>query len=112
MPTRHQLSRTKGFRLPPGVVNVARPTKWGNPWVVIRDEQGRWQVTFEGRFVACFLNRQHAKEFAVALCRDRVSSLLKAYPDQLEPLRGKDLACWCKPGAACHADVLMEFANR
>lgn len=24
MPTRHQLSRKKGFRLPPGVVNVAR----------------------------------------------------------------------------------------
>jgi len=26
-------------------------------------------------------------------------------------LRGRDLACWCKPGAPCHADVLLEIAN-
>lgn len=30
--------------------------------------------------------------------------------------RGKsgaeNLACWCKPGAPCHADVLLEIANR
>jgi hypothetical protein len=30
----------------------------------------------------------------------------------LEELRGKNLACWCKPGAPCHADVLLELANR
>lgn len=27
-------------------------------------------------------------------------------------LRGKNLACWCKPGEPCHADVLLELANR
>jgi len=26
-------------------------------------------------------------------------------------LRGHDLACWCKPGTPCHADVLLEIAN-
>ena len=26
-------------------------------------------------------------------------------------LAGKDLACWCKPGDPCHADVLLEIAN-
>lgn len=26
-------------------------------------------------------------------------------------LRGKNLACWCKPGTPCHADVLLEIAN-
>ena len=26
-------------------------------------------------------------------------------------LVGKSLACWCGPGAACHADVLIELAN-
>lgn len=26
-------------------------------------------------------------------------------------LRGKSLACWCKPGEPCHADVLLELAN-
>lgn len=27
-------------------------------------------------------------------------------------LRGKNLACFCKPGTPCHADVLLEMANR
>ena len=26
-------------------------------------------------------------------------------------LAGKNLACWCKPGTPCHADVLLEIAN-
>jgi hypothetical protein len=26
-------------------------------------------------------------------------------------LRGKDLACWCKPGDRCHADALLWYAN-
>ena len=28
----------------------------------------------------------------------------------LEPLRGKDLVCWCAP-KRCHADVILEMAN-
>lgn len=28
-----------------------------------------------------------------------------------DELRGKDLACWCKEGQPCHADVLLEIAN-
>jgi hypothetical protein len=32
MPDRIQLRRIKGWRLPPGAVSVARPTKWGNPF--------------------------------------------------------------------------------
>ncbi len=30
----------------------------------------------------------------------------------IAPLRGKNLACWCKLDAPCHADVLLELANR
>lgn len=33
MPDRIQLRRTKGWRKPDGVITVARPTKWGNPFV-------------------------------------------------------------------------------
>jgi hypothetical protein len=32
-------------------------------------------------------------------------------PGWLEPLRGKDLACWCPVGEACHADLLLRLAN-
>ena len=27
-------------------------------------------------------------------------------------LAGRDLACWCPLGGPCHADVLLEVANR
>jgi hypothetical protein len=30
----------------------------------------------------------------------------------LEPLRGRDLACWCKLDAPCHADILPKLANQ
>jgi hypothetical protein len=29
----------------------------------------------------------------------------------ISELRGKDLACFCKIGDPCHADVLLEIAN-
>lgn len=29
----------------------------------------------------------------------------------LSELRGKNLACWCRMGESCHADVLLEMAN-
>jgi hypothetical protein len=31
--------------------------------------------------------------------------------DMVGQLRGKNLACWCKLGDPCHADVLLELAN-
>lgn len=30
----------------------------------------------------------------------------------VDELRGKNLACWCAAGQPCHADVLLELANR
>lgn len=29
-----------------------------------------------------------------------------------EELRGKNLCCWCALDQACHADVLLELANK
>jgi len=31
--------------------------------------------------------------------------------DRFEELRGKNLACWCKIGEPCHADILLKIAN-
>ncbi|RVI83935.1 DUF4326 domain-containing protein [Sinorhizobium meliloti] len=32
--------------------------------------------------------------------------------ENADELRGKNLACWCKQDAPCHADVLLQVANR
>jgi hypothetical protein len=33
-------------------------------------------------------------------------------PARVEDLRGKNLACWCPLDQPCHADVLLELANK
>lgn len=32
--------------------------------------------------------------------------------EEIRMLAGRDLACWCPLDASCHADVLLELANR
>jgi hypothetical protein len=87
MPERVRLRRTAGWRMPAGTVKVDRSTRWGNPW---RPEDCGGAAEAVARFRA-WLEGGHG-------------------PD-LTPLRGKRLACWCAPGAPCHADVLIELAN-
>jgi hypothetical protein len=84
-PIRVQRQRAKGWKMPPNTVSVTRPGKWGNPFVVGNCSSVIDPVT---RF-AC-----------------EVAPLL-----DLTPLRGKNLACWCKLGEPCHADILLELAN-
>jgi hypothetical protein len=52
--------------------------------------------------------------------RDQAVALFRRYladhPELVEAARqelaGRDLACWCKPGELCHADIWLEVANR
>ena len=91
-PTRITRRRTKGWRMPAGAVYVGRPSKWGNPYEL--DDPAE----------AVRLYRAHALD----LLQQRPNGLRA----QLEQLRGKTLACWCKAGQPCHADVLLELANK
>ena len=94
MPKRVQLSRRKGWRLPPGTVNVARPGPWGNPFRV-------GDVGPDGAVVV-------TRADAVALYRRLVDAPPAGH--RHEELRGQDLACWCPLDEPCHADVLLERA--
>ena len=98
-PVRLQLSRKKGFDLQAlsratnglPAVNVARPSKWGNPF----------KVGMDGDAAEC-----------VRLYREICIGEVNARgPRGLDKLRGHNLACWCKPGEPCHADVILELAN-
>jgi len=98
-PKRIQLSRRKGFRLPPNTVVVSRPSKWGNPFkVMLERSKGEAAEAFKAWL---------AIEGVTAEIPERKEWMLK----NLHTLRGKDLACWCKPDEPCHADVLLELAN-
>ena len=93
-PKRVQRKRTKGWRMPEGVVYVGRGSKWGNPWKV-----GNGFVAAEVVALYEFWMRGNYDD-----------SSLSARPD-LRQLRGKNLACWCPLDKPCHADVLIEMAN-
>lgn len=95
-PVRIQRKRTKGWRMPPNTIYVGRPTKWGNPFVV----GGNPQSTF---WCASLLE-------AVEAFREMLP--LVFLRRDLPELRGKNLACWCPLDQPCHADVLLEVANR
>ena len=101
MPERIQLKRTKGWRMPPNTVKVDRGTRWGNP--------------FRSGFYGPLDRSPIDAEGSVGLFRDMLGDpAIRAacdYPADLSPLRGKNLACWCKPGEPCHADVLLSLAN-
>jgi hypothetical protein len=99
MPERIQLSRAKGWRLPAGAVKVDRTTRLGNPFKVT-DERPPADAVMAFRIWLTV-------DGCDAGIAERKAGILAA----LAGLRGKDLACWCKPGAPCHADVLLELAN-
>lgn len=98
-PHRVQLSRKAGAKLPPNTVVVSRPSKWGNPFKVTPE---RSQILA----VAAFQTWLTTEGVTAGIAGRRQWML-----DNLKALRGKNLACWCKPGTACHADVLLRLAN-
>src|ERR1043166_280319 len=103
-PTRIQLSRKKGWRMPANTVRVARPSRWGNPFKV-----GKVKCTHPDCEPGSHGEVTPAE--AVRAFRDWLTGMLRIEPKFLAPLRGKNLACWCKLGEPCHADVLLEIAN-
>ena len=89
---RVQRQRNKKPGMPECAVYVGRPTKWGNPFVL--SSKG-----YETPRRAVGAYYEHLKEFA-----QTAPGPFKTF---IEPLRGKDLACWCKDCDLCHADALI-----
>lgn len=114
-PKRIQRKRTKGWKMPPNAIYVGRPTKWGNPFVVREccvlntingHTVGDVKETPEDAMAsAVYLYKRRVIENAIGGIEPKIRAAL-------EELRGKDLVCWCPLDQACHADVLLEFANR
>jgi len=116
-PVRLQLSRTKGFNLQTHsravnglpAINCARPGKWGNPF---RIGIGHWMPGEDDLIVA--QDTAHAATLFRQWMTYFVGNDTPGCAETravLEELRGKNLACWCGEGP-CHADILLELANR
>lgn len=115
-PERMQLSRRAGFNLQAAsralnglpALRVTRPGPWGNPFTIAETAE---------RYG---LDAAAAQTKAVALCGDWLQgrldpALSPGPPPTREAIRkhlgGHNLACWCRAGTPCHADLLIALAN-
>lgn len=111
MPKRIQRQNTKGWRKPDGAVYVGRGSKWRNPYRVagsaIKDAD-------HGRTIRFGSHREALWE-AVRWYAEAIPNGWDGVRDAEEirrELAGHDLMCWCPLDQPCHADVLLELANR
>lgn len=73
---------------PDGAVYIGRGSKWGNPFIIVRDGDRVGVIAKHEQWLA---DQHH---------------LLRA----LEELCGRDLVCFCAP-RSCHGDLLIRLAN-
>ena len=111
MPERIQLKRTKGWRMPENTVKVDRSTAFGNPFSV-KDAAAAGLIGYTSAhavkdFREWFEAKGETANWYGTPSRIAFHNMFR----RIVELRGKNLACWCKPGDPCHADVLLELAN-
>lgn len=92
--------------MPENTIYVGRPTKWGNPHKVgvsLAKEPRESKYDYRRMSVMDTVNAY----------KETILFWVKEDPKKydLSELKGKNLACWCKEGEPCHADVLLELAN-
>jgi hypothetical protein len=108
--------------MPPNTVVIDRTSEWGNPYKITASKHTGgatpgaveyWVENPNINGVYIFKTRSEAQDAAVKLFRHWADHMAPMnYKDRARlALRGKNLACWCSPIHACHADVLLELAN-
>lgn len=106
MPKRIQRRRTKGFKLPENTICVDRTSKWGNPFIV--GEFGTKRECIHAHFALLSGYINVVKKPSIKVQQDYYNYVAS----NIEKLKDKNLACFCKDGEPCHADVLLELANK
>ena len=95
--------------MPPNTVYVGRPTKYGNPFPV--DVYGDKAIDLYRRWLLGEMSTAEMNELSY-YGDPRIGLPSRRRLIQPHELRGKDLACWCREGTPCHADILLELANQ
>lgn len=118
IPKRIQRKRIKGWTMPTGACYIGRPTIFGNPYDIqiygtdlslklfAKTARGFWDPLLlsdkDEDFYAKAYNDHH--KWLKRIGRHPVETIR-------HHLKGKDLACFCREGASCHGDTLIEIAN-
>lgn len=110
-PTRVQRKRTKGWKMPANTIYVGRPSKYGNycktgSQLELADENHNPIILIINNLDESLYAFRRYWEISIAYSKE----FKKEHP--LVALRGKNLACWCPLDKPCHADILIELANK
>lgn len=81
----------------PDIAYVGRPSKFGNP--------------YSSKESSLALFRVKSAAEAVEKFKEWLNTQPQLIEDIKRELVGKDLACWCRKGAPCHARVIYFIAN-
>lgn len=102
-PIRVQLSRKRGWRMPANTVKVDRTNKkFGNPFTIGCNPS---------QFSTALPSHCGSAADAVAAFSYFAETWMTLTEGRwIDPLVGKNIACWCKPGDPCHGDVLLALA--
>ena len=119
MPERIQQRRTKGWRMPPNTVSVARPHRWGNPFPVaefgLNTSLRLFANTVRGTWNPGALDPNHPDEVWDSAYEKHTEWLKRLGGHPLELIRvelgGRNLACFCHLDQPCHADIELVLAN-
>ena len=133
---RIQRSRKKGWTLPENTICVDRTSRYGNPFRVGHafDEKSIRILSLVAsvnlrsliELIKDDVVRQRAFDcyrYGTALTVDIAVAMFRAYMEMVKkvsledyqefllPLKGKNVACFCKEHDLCHGDVLIELAS-
>ena len=136
-PVRIQRSRQHKQVTPNGlpIAYVGRGTRWGNPFRLVKYSDGKWAIKTDGsdRCNELLIKHCHAVydtrdaaaidaincyNFWLLPYTHKEGSMMEFYQsiaqidDAIISLKGKNLSCWCRLDEKCHADLLLELANK
>ena len=99
--------------MPPNTVKVDRSSRWGNPFVIgEKTETARLGKHAQRELKGV---QVHDRAEAIDLFKEWIhgpSEIARDWRANIHLLRVSNLACWCPLYGPCHADILLELANR
>lgn len=88
-------------------VLIDRTSKWGNPYgkdyILTEDDSKYLGKPMKAGSVATRSERINLYERYLRNNDELMSDI--------ESLRGKRIACWCKPDKSCHGDIIVKILN-
>ena len=96
--------------MPENTVNVTRPGYFGNPFKLGQTINGTKDLFIDLPDIPLDTKEKVLLAYRFWLDNTELGGNVKKAAREV--LKGHNLACFCKEGDPCHADILLEIANQ